>query len=211
MIDATQNFANPAPTAAKPRPVFKMVEHDRMAGHIPVWAAPDTAQGTTLARLDAAASNRSFEDVLNDALAYSPAQQQADINDQPFGFGDVIDIINPLQHIPLVGTAYRSITGDTMRPSSDIVGGALFGGALGAAAGLVNLIIEEETGKNIEGHAMAAIFPAPGAQDESLTKLAEATPTGPALPATALGFAPLTGGAHQAAAEPARQVWKFNE
>src|SRR5215470_6180450 len=29
-----------------------------------------------------------------------------------FGFGDLVDIVNPLQHIPVVATIYRNMTGD---------------------------------------------------------------------------------------------------
>ena len=33
-----------------------------------------------------------------------------------FTFLDMLDIINPLQHIPVVSTLYRAITGDTIEP-----------------------------------------------------------------------------------------------
>src|SRR3546814_15608721 len=33
-----------------------------------------------------------------------------------FSFGDFLDIINPIQHIPIVPTIYRAITGDTSQP-----------------------------------------------------------------------------------------------
>src|SRR3569833_1933690 len=41
-----------------------------------------------------------------------PAQD--DDSDTGFSFGDLIDMVNPLQHIPVVGTLYRRITGDTI-------------------------------------------------------------------------------------------------
>ncbi len=72
-----------------------------------------------------------------------------------FGFADLIDMINPLQHIPLVNIAYQKITGDGIKPISQIVGGAVFGGALGAGSALVNVVIEAETGKNIGEHALS--------------------------------------------------------
>jgi hypothetical protein len=40
---------------------------------------------------------------------------------------------------------------------SQIVGGAVFGGALGAGSALANVIIEAETGKDIGGHALAMV------------------------------------------------------
>ncbi len=54
-----------------------------------------------------------------------------------FTFGDIIDIVNPLQHIPIVSNIYRKMTGDTIAPAMEIAGGALFGGPLGAVAALV--------------------------------------------------------------------------
>lgn len=54
-----------------------------------------------------------------------------------FTFGDIIDIVNPLQHIPIVNNIYRKITGDTIAPAMEIAGGALFGGPIGAIASVV--------------------------------------------------------------------------
>ncbi len=42
-----------------------------------------------------------------------------------FTFADLIDIVNPLQHIPVIGTIYRRITGDTLDPGARLAGGAL--------------------------------------------------------------------------------------
>ncbi|WP_435640739.1 hypothetical protein [Micavibrio aeruginosavorus] len=162
-------FSGPQATShptAKPRPVFRMEQgDDRMAGSVPVWGAPKTAQEETLAALSGAGPVQPHVD---GALAYQ-ADHSVDPTlqgEEPFGFGDLIDIINPLQHIPLVSTAYREITGDTIRPSSRVFGGALFGGAVGAAAGLVNVIVAEETGGTIDEHVMAALkdeaIPNPG-------------------------------------------------
>jgi hypothetical protein len=67
---------------------------------------------------------------------------------EPFGkdgltFGDLVDVINPLQHIPVVGALYRKLTGDTIDPAIKVAGGALFGGPIGAAASLVAVAIGE--------------------------------------------------------------------
>jgi hypothetical protein len=74
-----------------------------------------------------------------------------------FTFGDFIDIINPLQHIPIVSTVYRQITGDGLDPGSRIGGGALFGGPIGLVASLVNVLDVEATGKDI-GEQVVALF-----------------------------------------------------
>ncbi len=64
----------------------------------------------------------------------------------PFGedgltFGDVLDLINPLQHIPVIGALYRKITGDVIDPAIRIAGGALFGGPIGAAVASVAVAV----------------------------------------------------------------------
>ncbi len=74
-----------------------------------------------------------------------------------FGFLDIIDMVNPLQHIPIVNLAYREITGDEIKPASKIIGGGIFGGPLGAASGIVDTIVKQETGKDIIGNASSFI------------------------------------------------------
>ena len=74
-----------------------------------------------------------------------------------FSFHDFLNIINPLQHIPVVGTIYRELTGDTMKPISNILGGALFGGVIGLAASGVDSIVEEVTGKDVGAHVLATL------------------------------------------------------
>jgi hypothetical protein len=72
-----------------------------------------------------------------------------------FTFLDFLDIINPLHHIPLVSTMYRSITSDEIDPGSRIVGGSLFGGPIGTVVALANITIEQKTGQDIGNHMMA--------------------------------------------------------
>lgn len=93
---------------------------------------------------------------------------------QPFGkdgftFGDFIDIINPLQHIPIVSTVYRQLTGDDLDPGSRIGGGALFGGPIGLVASLVNVLVDETTGKDV-GEQVLALFD--GSAPSQTTELA---------------------------------------
>jgi hypothetical protein len=60
--------------------------------------------------------------------------------------GSIVDVINPLQHIPFVSELYRSVTGDTIAPAAQIAGGALFGGALGAASSAVSAMVTVANG-----------------------------------------------------------------
>ncbi len=75
--------------------------------------------------------------------------------DDGFTFADFIDIINPLQHIPVLSTLYRQLTGDTIDAASRVMGGTLFGGPIGAVASLINVFVEENTGKDVGEHAVA--------------------------------------------------------
>ncbi len=92
-------------------------------------------------------------------------------------FKDVLDTINPLQHIPVVSNIYQSLTGDN-KPSTgaQMAGNVLFGGALGLLSSILNSIVQTETGTDIAGNALAAITgdPTPGPQKGVST---EVTPT----------------------------------
>ena len=73
-----------------------------------------------------------------------------------FTFGDLLDVINPLQHIPIISTIYRELTGDAIAPGPRMAGGALLGGVFGFIGGLANVVAEQETGKDIGENVMAA-------------------------------------------------------
>lgn len=77
--------------------------------------------------------------------------------DDGFGFDDFLDIINPLQHLPIIGALYRAITGDEMDGIARVAGGALFGGPLGFALALADTAFESETGKDIGSTVLAAV------------------------------------------------------
>lgn len=72
-------------------------------------------------------------------------------------FEDLLDVVNPLQHIPVVSTIYRSLTGDTIAPGPRLAGGGLFGGFIGLAAAAVNVAVEGSTGKDIGDHVYAMV------------------------------------------------------
>jgi hypothetical protein len=83
-----------------------------------------------------------------------------------FSFRDIIDAINPLQHIPIVSTLYRKLTGDEMGYASRIAGDALYSGIFGSlisglASAVANVFIDATTGKDIGEHVMAAAEPQP--------------------------------------------------
>jgi hypothetical protein len=185
--------------ARAPGKVLKMVTNDRMAGSIPSWQAPVSAQDQIAQGLGAA-QNGLAEASFKDTLAYSNAHAQGIPQTEEFGFGDLVDMINPLHHIPLVGYAYREITGDEIKSVSKIIGGGVFGGPVGAAAGLVDAAITAETGDDIAGNAVnlalngeiSARAPATSASDDPETRLSAALQPAPAandLPVNLLAFA----------------------
>ncbi|CAA6604876.1 conserved hypothetical protein [Rhodospirillaceae bacterium LM-1] len=74
-------------------------------------------------------------------------------------FWDFVDAINPLQHLPVISTIYRAITGDEIAPVPRIVGGMLFGGPLGLIGAIANETVRQDTGQDLGEHAMAFLFP----------------------------------------------------
>jgi len=72
-----------------------------------------------------------------------------------FTFLDFLDIINPLHHIPIVGTLYRHFSGDEIDPGSRVFGGTLFFGPLGTVASIGDVLIRDATGKDVGQHVMA--------------------------------------------------------
>lgn len=65
-------------------------------------------------------------------------------------FDHILDVVNPLQHLPLVGTLYRALTGDKMGPVEKIMGDTLYGGLWGAVSSVASVAFEGITGKSPE-------------------------------------------------------------
>lgn len=114
-----------------PSSAFRMApaSGERMAGSVPVWERPSLGGSTKVP---------------------SPSA-----GDKPFSFLDLLDVINPLQHIPIIGTIYRALTGDEIKPAARIIGDTAFGGAVGAAIALADTALEASTGKDAGQHVVA--------------------------------------------------------
>ncbi len=65
-------------------------------------------------------------------------------------FHHLLEVINPLQHLPVVGTLYRAITGEHIGPVEKVMGDTLYGGLWGAASSVADLAFEGVTGKSLE-------------------------------------------------------------
>lgn len=90
--------------------------------------------------------------VISDGHNGGPVEIQGDMS-----FWDFLDIINPLQHIPIVSTIYREITGDTIQPSMRIMGDMLYGGVIGGMASIANAVVEQATGQDVGETVMASL------------------------------------------------------
>lgn len=98
-------------------------------------------------------------------------------------FGDMLDIVNPLQHLPVIGAIYRSITGDEAEPGAKLAGGAIYGGPIGFASAMLNNAIEEHSGDDVLGHMLAMVGLGDESEDTVVdgVALAEGSPSGPAV------------------------------
>lgn len=112
-------------------------------------------------------------------------------------FWDVLDVINPLQHIPIVNRLYRAVTGDEIREPARLAGSALLFGPVGLAVAAADMVLEKETGSDAFTH-VASLFKgkdaAPDGQEEEQVLLAAADPAeapaaAPSPPSSAAGTA----------------------
>ena len=63
----------------------------------------------------------------------------SDLGFDDFSFHDLVSIVNPLQHIPIVATLYRAMTGDTIKPLERVAGDSLYGGLWGFVSSVANV------------------------------------------------------------------------
>jgi hypothetical protein len=70
-------------------------------------------------------------------------------------FHHLWNVVNPLQHVPVIGTIYRAITGEHLDAVEKIAGDTLYGGLWGAVASIADVAFEGLTGKSFEDTALA--------------------------------------------------------
>jgi hypothetical protein len=96
-------------------------------------------------------------------VAAAPAATPADTksaaksSEWDFSFHNLLDIINPLEHLPIIGTLYRAITGTHIGIPEKIAGDALYGGLWGAVSSVADAAFEAVTGKDF-GSTVLALF-----------------------------------------------------
>jgi len=149
-----ENYANiQTQQTAQTQRVLTYVKNDRMGGSIPKYETVQASDANIAQNIETSLYDAKDES----ALAYQPTRAIAQGKDQ-FGFGDLVDMINPLHHVPVVGHFYREMTGDQIKPISRIMGGAAFSGPFGVASALIDTVAVQETGKDMTGNTLAFAF-----------------------------------------------------
>jgi hypothetical protein len=100
-------------------------------------------------------------------------------SDWHVSFGDLLDVVNPLQHLPVVGTVYRALTHDQIKTPEKIAGDTLYGGVWGLAGSVADVAFEKLTGHNF-GDTVLALF-AGHHEDTKPTAMAKADDAKPAV------------------------------
>ena len=90
--------------------------------------------------------------------AIAAAKTSGSSSDSSFGFADLLDIINPLQHIPVVSTLYRHLTSDKIGTVAKLAGDTLYGGVTGLICSVADTALEEATGKGVGDTVYAMAF-----------------------------------------------------
>lgn len=119
-------------------------------------------------------------------------------------FHHLWNVVNPLQHVPVIGTIYRAITGEHLDAVEKIAGDTLYGGLWGAVSSVADVAFEGLTGKSFEDTALA-LFKSDNSPKLASTKVVAPTITAdislpsadlPVLPAatdTSVSAAPKNG------------------
>jgi len=99
----------------------------------------------------------SVQNKLNEAGQNEAGQN----NEQGFDFEDFLDVLNPLQHIPIVSSLYQDQTQDEISNDAKAVGdvfyGILTGGVFGVLGAVGNAILKQETDKDVGEHLIAFV------------------------------------------------------
>jgi len=96
---------------------------------------------------------------------------------QDFTFDDFLDIINPLQHLPVVSFIYRALTGDKIKPAMRILGDIGYGGPTGFLGSCAEVLFEAIFGDDVGGTAISWLTGEGGEKAESKTSETAANPS----------------------------------
>jgi hypothetical protein len=156
-----------APTPLKRSSMVQPASFSRTESQTPATAQTNTTESNVDSANQTTESNSSWR------VNRSAANVDEEVDD--FSFDDVIDMINPLHHIPIIGTIYREMTGDQIKPVSRIVGDIAYGALSGSLlisgiASVVSAAYEQQTGEEPTVQIADALF------DLKKSKIPDTTP-----------------------------------
>jgi hypothetical protein len=93
-----------------------------------------------------------------------------------FSFHDLLEIVNPLQHIPVISTLYRWVTGDKIDTPDKIIGDTIYGGPTGFLASVADTVFESVTGKDVGDTVLAFLTGEDDDQPQVASVPAQVTP-----------------------------------
>jgi len=107
---------------------------------------------------------------VNNSTSFTPLVAEGSTSTPALSFGDVLDAVNPLQHIPVVSSAYNSLSGNNISTAAQTAGDALYGVLTGGTTKLaslastgVNAAVKAVTGKDITGNVLNTLNPSAAA------------------------------------------------
>lgn len=95
----------------------------------------------------------------NEVTTLGPGAE-AQTHDADLRFGDLLDVVNPLQHIPGLASIYRGLTGDEISAPARILGAALYTGPVGFVLAAADAVFAEVNGRYLGDALVAAMTPA---------------------------------------------------
>ena len=99
----------------------------------------------------------------------TPAPRATQPDEAPgLGFRDLLGALNPLHSLPVIGAIYRHVTGATIHPAAQVIGGTIFGGPIGMFVSALSATFEQVTGKAPLTMALNAISPDQSADNAPL-------------------------------------------
>ncbi|MGI4977932.1 MAG: hypothetical protein ACRYG6_13410 [Janthinobacterium lividum] len=201
MVDASLSISAPRPQAAPPRslppaPPFADSLPAAPAPAAPLGAVPAVSGPGPTGTAASAATNAPAPPAAPGpaAAAGTPPGPAAakPAAAHPSAFHVLLSEMNPLQYVPVVGTIYRAVTGDTIPEAARIAGGlvvsGLTGGPVGIAMNVGATLLERLTGidpEKIGDRLLAELGIGHATPAHPATALAAATPPAAAAPAPA--------------------------
>lgn len=92
--------------------------------------------------------------------------QKPTVEAREITFGDVLQAVNPLNHIPFVS----QLNNNPVSPLVKMVGSAVIGGPIGLAAAAIDAVFEEATGRSVAGNVIHMALNGP---EESASRTAQ--------------------------------------